>query len=222
MANSWSVCGLVLLLAACHTDAARAAPSAPPPAPAQTKGAGHVSSTEQDVAVVKHSVAREVKVTDDDVDVQPLDDVTVPGITVFLATVHKNKAGRFISRTGIVEGGAVFTEAAAMSRVARAWGYGARRTVPPETVAEVFGAIHKATADSTALFNEDTVEMMKKTAGPRRAAVLAMPSETTVHGLPAVVYCVSTSGRSSPFSVVTAVIHPDFRVELHVQPVNED
>ncbi|HET9621263.1 MAG TPA: hypothetical protein VFP84_07855 [Kofleriaceae bacterium] len=181
-----------------------------------------MASPEQDIATVKHAVAREVKVGDDDVKVQVLDDVDVPGITVFLATVHRDKAGRFLARSGIVEGGKLFSEAAAMARVARAWGYGAKRTVPPETVAEVFGALHVATASATAMYDPDTIEAFKKTAKPRRAAALAMPRETTVNGLPAVTYCVSSSAPSVLFSTVTAVIHPDFRVELHAQKVIDE
>jgi len=107
-------------------------------------------------------------------------------------------------------------------RVARAWKYGPKRTVPPATVAEVFGALHSATAVSSAFLDEDTVQTYKKVSGPKRAAAVALPTETTVDGDPAVVYCLTSSARGTPFSVVTAIVKPDYKVELRVQPVLED
>jgi hypothetical protein len=180
-----------------------------------------MSTTEQDTAVAQHAIAQELHVPDTAVKVRPLR-VTVPGITVFTAAVDPGKAGRHVTRTGIVDGGAVHSGGDAMSRVARAWGYGARRTVPPATVAQVFGALHNPTADSSAIIDEDTAQTYKKVSGPKRAAAIALPAETTVDGQPAVVYCLTSSARATPFSVVTAIVKPDFTVELRVQPVLED
>jgi hypothetical protein len=117
------------------------------------------------------------------------------------------------------------SETDTMSRVARAWKYGAKRTVPPATVAEVFGALHSATAGSSPFIDEDTVQTYKKVAGPKRAAAVVLPTETTIDGYPAVVYCLTSSARGTPFSIVTAIVkpdYPDYKVELRVQPVLED
>jgi hypothetical protein len=191
----------------------------PAGAPASnTKGTAQVASPEQDIAVAQHAIAQDLRVDDSAVTVRPLH-VTVPGITVFSASA---KAGRHVTRTGIVAGGAIYSETDAMSRVARAWGYGVKRTVPAVTVAQVFGALHSATAESSPFLDEDTVDTYQKVAGPRRAAAVALPVETTVDGLPAVVYCLTSSARATPFSVVTAIVKPDFQVELRAQPVLED
>lgn len=180
-----------------------------------------MSTPEQDTAVAQHAIAQELAVPDSAVKVRPLR-VTVPGITVFTAAVDPGKAGRHVTRTGIVEGGAVYTGTDAMSRVARAWNYGAKRTVPPATVAQVFGALNSPTADSAAIIDDDTVQTYKKVSGPKRAAAVALPAEATVDGLPAVVYSLTSSARGATFSVVTAIVKPDFKVELRAQPVNED
>lgn len=209
------------------TGSALAAPPGPGSATTNKKGTPQMSTTEQDTAVAQHAIAQELSVPDTAsagagaVKVRPLR-VTVPGLTVFTAAVDPGKAGRHVTRTGIVDGGAIYSGTDAMSRVARAWGYGARRTVPPATVAQVFGALHNPTADSAAIIDDDTAQTYRKVSGPKRAAAVALPAETTVDGLPAVVYCLTSSARATPFSVVTAVVKPDFTVELHVQPVLED
>ena len=195
-------------------------PGTSPASTPSTKGA-QMSSTDQDVAVVQASIAKELNISPADVKVRPIS-VTVPGITVFTASVHPSKAGRGVTRTGIVEGGAIYTETEAMSRVARAWGYGAKRTVPATAVAKVFGTLHNAMAESSPFTDDDTVQTYKKVSGPKRAAAVAMPVESTVDGHPAVVYCLTSSARSTPFSVITAIIMPDYKVELRAQPVLED
>jgi hypothetical protein len=180
-----------------------------------------MATTEEDIATVQRAIAQELKIEEGDVKVRPLR-VSVPGITVFAASVNPAKAGRSVTRTGIVEGGQIYVETEAMSRVARAWGYGAHRTVPPTTVAQVFGALHSATAESSAFIDDDTVQTYKKVSGPKRAAAVALPVESTADGDPAVVYSITSSAKTIPFSVVTAIIKPDFKVELRVQKVLED
>ena len=180
-----------------------------------------MASTEQDIETVQRAIAQELKIEPGDVKVRPIK-VSVPGITVFTASVHPSKAGRGVTRTGIVEHGAIHVETDAMSRVARAWGYGAKRTVPPTTVAQVFGVLHSATAESSAFIDADTVQTYKTVSGPKRAAAVALPVETTVDGNPAVVYYLTSSARSIPFSRVTAILRPDFKVEIHAEPILED
>ncbi|HEU4727795.1 MAG TPA: hypothetical protein VFT22_07905 [Kofleriaceae bacterium] len=209
-----------LLLAACSSTAV-AGPAGSRAPNSNAKGPAQMASNEQDIAVAQRAIAHDLQIPESAVKVRALA-VTVPGILVFTAAVDPGKAGRHVTRTGIVEGGAVYTETEAMSRVARAWKYGARRTVPPVTVAQVFGALHSATAESSAFIDEDTVQTYKKVSGPRRASTVALPTEATVDGHPAVVYCLTSSARSIPFSVVTAIVKPDFQVELRAQPVLED
>jgi len=183
-----------------------------------TKGPTQMAATQPDTAIVQDALAKELKVAPGDVKVRPLN-VSVPGILVFTASV---KAGRPVTRTGIVEGGVIYTETEAMSRVARAWNYGVARTVPPETVAQVFGALHLATAESSPFIDEDTVDTYRSVSGPKRAAAVAMPKEATADGHPAVVYCLTSASRGTPFSVITAMVKPGFQVELRAQPVLED
>jgi hypothetical protein len=216
---------MALWLAACSNTvvAAPAAPAGGSAAAIKTNGKGtaQMASTEQDLAVVQRALAHELKVAEGDIKVRPID-VSVPGITVFTASVNPAKAGRPVTRTGIVEGGAIYTETDAMSRVARAWHYGAKRSVPPATVAQVFSTLHNATAESSTFLDDDTVETYKKVSGPKRAAAVALPKEATVEGQPAVVYSLTSSARGTPFSVVTAIVKPDGKVELRAQPVLED
>jgi hypothetical protein len=214
---------LVLLaawLAACSNGNAVASPASRG-SNATKKGSAQMASTDPDIAVAQHAIAQDLHVPEAAVKIRPLD-VTVPGVLVFSASVDPAKAGRPVTRTGVIDGGKLYVEAEAMARVARAWKYGTKRTVPAATLAEVFGALHNATAGSSAILDEDTVETYKKVSGPRRAAAVAIPAETTVDGLPAVVYCLTSSARATPFSVVTAVVKPDYKVELHAQPVLED
>jgi hypothetical protein len=218
----------VLACAACSksvpsgegADTAGLAVAAPAPTSPTTKGPPQMAST-PDTDTVQRAIAQELKVAPGDVKVRPLR-VSVPGITVFTASVDPAKAGRPVTRTGIVEGGAIYAGTAAMSRVARAWNYGARRTVPATTVAQVFGALHNETAESAPFIDDDTVQTYKKVSGPKRAAAVALPVESTVDGQPAVVYCLTSSARSTPFSIITAIVKPDFKVEIRAQPVLED
>jgi len=207
--------------AACSNTVVAAPAGSPDASKTNAKGTAKVANTEQDIAVAQRAIAQELNVTAGDVKVRPVE-VNVPGITVFSASVNPAKAGRGVTRTGIIEGGKLYTETDAMSRVARAWHYGAKRTVPPETVAQVFGALHSATAESSPFIDEDTVQTYKKVSGPKRAAAVAMPKETTVDGQPAVVYYLTSSSRGTPFSAVTAIVKPDGKVEIHAQPVLED
>ena len=216
-----ATCSKGLQSSAEGSDPAGMAQAAPATPASSTKGTAQMASSPQDTATVQRTVAQELKVAPGDVKVRPLK-VTVPGITVFTAAVDPGKAGRNVTRTGIVEGGTIYAGTDAMSRVARAWGYGAKRSVPPATVAQVFGALHSETAESSPFLDDDTVQTYKKVSGPKRAAAVALPSETTVDGLPAVVYCLTSGARGTPFSVVTAIVKPDFTVELRAKPVLED
>src|SRR5215510_11577611 len=126
---------------------AYAAPAGSPVS--KTKGTTQMASNDKDLAVAQRAVAQDISVSASDVKVSPIN-IAVPGITVFSASVDPAKAGRHATRTGIIESGKMYVETDAMSRVARAWGYGAKRTMPPTAVAQVFGALHSATAESSA------------------------------------------------------------------------
>ena len=181
-----------------------------------------MAKSDTDIELVQKTVAQELKVSPGDVKVRVDRDANAPGVTVFAATVDPSKAGRNATRTGVVDGGAIYTQTDAMSRVARAWGYGAKRSVPATTVAAVFAGLQNATAESSALLDADTLDVFKQTANPKQAAAAALPKETVVDGNPAVVYCLTSSSRATPFTVVTAIVKPDFRVELRAQPIMND
>jgi hypothetical protein len=189
----------------------------------EPKGSGTtMASGDKDIELVKKTVAQELKVSPGDVKVRVNSDAKAPGVTVFAAAVDPAKAGRNVTRTGVVDGGAIYKETEAMSHVARAWAYGAKRTVPAATVASVFAALHNATAESSAMTDPDMLDVFKSTANPKQAAAAALPKETVVDGNPAVVYCLTSSTRTTPFTVVTAIIKPDYQVELRAQPVLND
>ena len=188
----------------------------------EPKGSGTtMASGDKDIELVKKTVAQELKVSPGDVKVR-VTDAKAPGVTVFAAAVDPAKAGRNVTRTGVVDGGAIYKETEAMSHVAKAWAYGAKRTVPAATVASVFVALHNATAESSAMTDPDMLDVFKSTANPKQAAAAALPTEAVVDGNPAVVYCLTSSTRSTPFTVVTAIIKPDYQVELRAQPVLND
>lgn len=171
---------------------------------------------------IQAQLAREHNVAPTDVKVRLIDKPVVPGVTVFAATIDPKKLGRNASRFGILESGKLYVEQEAMGRVARAWGYGPARTVSAADVAKIFGTLHSARDGVAPLVNAGTLETFKATAYPKQAAAAQLPAETTVEGLPAVTYCITSGARTIPFSVVTAIIRPDFTVELRLQPIAKD
>lgn len=171
---------------------------------------------------IQTQLAREHDVAPADVKVRLIDKPAVPGLAVFAATIDPKKLGRNASRFGVLEDGKLYVEREAMSRVARAWGYGPSRTVSAADVAKIFGTLHSARDGVAPLVNAGTLDTFKATAYPKQAAAAQLPAETTVDGLPAVTYCITSGARTIPFSVVTAIIRPDFTVELRVQPIAKD
>ena len=171
---------------------------------------------------IQQQLAAEFKVSAADIKVRIQDKPAVPGLTVFAATVDPKKLGRNASRFGVLEGATIYVEQEAMAKVAKAWGYGAKRTVSAAEVASVFSGLHSARDGVSAIVNAGALDVFKSTAYPKQAAVAALPAEATVDGLPAVTYCITSGARHIPFSVVTAIFKPDFTVELRVQPVPKD
>jgi hypothetical protein len=185
--------------------------------PAEKKAA--MSDTRRDSKLIQKHYAKVFKVSTGDIEVTIMDDVHVPGITVFYMVADPARAGRHIYRGGIVAEGAIYTEGEAMNRVARAWSYDARRPVSATVFAEVMGHLHSADHGSGAILDAGTLDAFKRRTSPAWAAAAQLPTETIVDGLPAVTYCITSAARTIPFSVVTAVVKPDFEVELRVQPI---
>ena len=185
----------------------------------QAKGTPSMAGNDADIALIKEHYASELKLGKDDIKVRVLGDAKVPGITVFTAAANPRRAGRNVSRTGIVAGGAIYTEADAMTRVAKAWAYGAQRTVSAVDFARVMGRLHNSTHEVAPILDSDTLDVFQSTAYPKQAAAAALPRETTVDGLPAVEYCITSGARTIPFTVVTAIVKPDFQVELKTRPI---
>jgi hypothetical protein len=186
---------------------------------AKAQGDISMSDTERDIAFIQEHHAKELNLAKSDIKVRVESKVKVPGITVFSAVANPARAGRNIHRSGIVDGGAIYTEREAMARVAKAWSYGAQRTVSAAEFAKVMGFLHSSTHGTAAIIDSDTLDVFKSTAYPKQAAAAALPRELTVDGLPAVQYCITSGARTIPFSVVTAVVQADYQVELRVEPI---
>jgi len=178
-----------------------------------------MSSATSDTQIIQAHYAQELKVAPTDIKVRIPTKVAIPGITLFKASADPKKVGRHVTRNGIVEGGEIFVEKEAMARVARAWNYGENRTVSAKDFATVMGILHNAKHGSAAITDADTLDVFKSTAHPKQAAAAALPVETTVDGKPAVQYSLTSEG---PLTIVTAIVHPDFRVELQTQPIRPD
>ncbi len=166
---------------------------------------------------IQKQVAAQFKVSPDDVRVSVIDKPAVPGLTPFTASIDPKKLGRNASTSGVLAGTKLLTETAAMAAVAKAWGYGAKRTVSAVDVAKVFSKIHDARMSTSSILDADTLDVFKSTAHKEIAAAAVLPSEETVDGLPAVKY--SLTGASLPFTVVTALFKPDVSVELRQQEI---
>jgi hypothetical protein len=185
----------------------------------ETKGDSSMPGPTSDIEIVQARYAQELKIAPADIKVRTPTKIAIPGITLFKASADPKKAGRHVTRNGIVEGGQIYVEKEAMSHVARAWGYGEKRTVSAKDFATVMGILHSATHGSAAITDADTLDVFKSTAHPKQAAAAALPAETTVDGKPAVTYSLTSEG---PLTLVTAIVHPDFHVELQTQPVLPD
>lgn len=183
------------------------------------KGNAPMSDKQRDIALVQKQYASEFKVDPADIKVRVDEAVKIPGITLFSASVNPAKAGRHAHRGGIVEGGAIHVEAEAMQRVARAWKYGAQRTVSANDFARVMSQLHSSRHGTSTILDQDTLEVFKSISHPEQAAAAALPRELTVDGLPAVEYSLQSEARSIPFTVVTAIVKPDFQVELRERQI---
>jgi hypothetical protein len=214
-----AACGKKETLQSSLTEGSAGGSGASGPAASGSSSKGTpMASSQTDIALVQQTIAQGLKLAPADIRVEIVDAKAL-GVTVFTATADPGKAGREISRSGAVDGGTIYVEAEAMSRVARAWGYGTQRTVPAETVAKVFGLLHSSTHETSALVGDRMLRVFKQTAHPKQAAAAEAPKETDIDGRPAVSYCITSSERSIPFTVVTAVVGPDFRVELRTQSI---
>ena len=156
------------------------------------------------------------------VHVRTYDRPAVPGLTVFEASVDRQDADRGRGLSGVFDGTTITTEAAAMTKIARAWRYGPQRTASASEVARVFGMLHSAEDSASPMIDEETVEEFKALARPAQAAVVHAPQERMIDGLPAVTYFINSDSRALPLSEVTAIVHPDFSVELRTRRVPKE
>ena len=187
-----------------------------------SKGSAAMSGKQADVEEIRRQAAKRFKVDPDDIRVKITEKPPIPGITLFSALPDPKKLGRHTGLRGILQDGVIYTEVEAMSRVVKAWGYGPKRTVSAADFAQVMAILHSERYASGAIANDFTLKAFKASASPKRAAAAALPKETVVDGLPAVEYCMTSEARMNPFAVVTAIIKPDFRVELRAQTILND
>lgn len=182
---------------------------------------GEATSEGSPMKDIQKLVAQEFGVAPGDVKVDVQSEPRTPGLTVFTAYPDEAKLGREAVRTGVYDGAKLLSEGAAISAVARAWGYGATRTVAASDVARTFALLHSEKASVSAMLTAGEVQVFKQGAQPKRAAAAALPSEELVDGAPAVKYCIRSSSRAVPFSVVTAIFK-DGGVELRTEVIPND
>ena len=210
--------GTVLFAAVCALAACGNRKSS---TPAVTDGTASTSAGDPEghpMKEIQKQIASQFKVSPGDVEVEAIVEPAVPGLVPFVASLNPQKLGRSASSSGVLDGKKILTERAAMSAVARAWGYGAKRAVSANDVANIFSRIHSERERVRSITSEGMLTSFKANAFPELAAAAQLPSEEIVDGLPAVKYCITSNG-SIPFSVVTAVFKPDFTVDLRVQPI---
>ncbi|ACY15169.1 hypothetical protein [Haliangium ochraceum] len=197
----------------------QAATAAPADGDEAAQGKGSIVSENQASDLIRSTYAEKFDVGKDDLRVRIRDKVAIPGITLFAVVADPKKLGRNAGAYGIVEGDAIYVEAEAMQRVARAWKYGSERTVSAADFAYVMAHLHSSRHQSSTLLSDYDVEVFKEVSYPKQAEAAAVPAELEVDGLPAVRYALTSEARSQPFSVVTAVVHPDYRVELRTEAI---
>lgn len=185
-------------------------------------GESSMSAAEGDTALIQAYFAKEFKVDPADVKVRIDKAVAVPGITLFSAQPDPKKVRNQSSQKGILEGGAVYFETEAMSRVLKAWKYGPERTVPAADFARVMAFLHSRSHRVTTYLNQASVDRVRPTLHPGHAAAIAPPKELMVDGLPAVQYSLKSGDRGMPpFSVVTAIVKPDYQIELRQTKIDK-
>lgn len=222
----FGVCGALSAAGACSGRSTKPTPISSDGAAAGGESSGgpnaEPAQQESPMKEIQKLVAQEFNVSADDVKVSLLDQPKTPGVTAFTSTIDPKKLGREGIRNGVFDGKQLLGEGAAISAVARAWGYGATRTASAVDVARVFSALHSARAGVSAIVDARQLQVFKQTQQPNWAAAAMLPTEETVDGLPAVKYCIRSGSRSAPpFAVVTAVFK-DGGVELRVQEVPKD
>ena len=187
-----------------------------------SKGKPPMAAGQGDTAVIQEYFAKEFKVDAADIKVRIQKRIKVPGVTFFTAMPNPQKAGRNASRKGIVEGGQLYFENEAMSHIAKAWKYGADRPVKAAKLARALAYVHSKDHEVSTILDEDTLKIMAESMAPGHAAAAAVPKETTVDGHPAVEYCLKSGDRGMPpFQVVTAIVKPDFQVELRTKKIDK-
>lgn len=199
----------------------RGSKQAPAGSDGATSGASGETGEESPMKNIQKLVAKEFKLSPGDIEVRELAEAKAPGLIVFTAVPDAGKLGREAFRNGVYDGSQLLSEKAAMTAVARAWGYGAKRTVSAVDVARTFSVLHSESAAVSSILDADELDVWKSIASPKQAAASTLPAEETVDGLPAVKYCIRSSSRSIPFTVVTALFKSD-GVELRTEAVLND
>lgn len=171
------------------------------------------TSPDQAVALVKQHLHSTRSLAEDKIEVQLHTTVPVPGLHVFTAREIGGRGPGQVYSAGVVDGQNVVSDRAeAMRLVAKAWGYGPRRTVSAENVASVIGLLEGATSKPKPLVSDKDLAFYQKTARKEYADAAFLPRETEVDGQPAVQYC-NTSSRP-PFWLATAIFRADGTVEV--------
>ncbi len=205
----------------CSGRGSKQVPSSSDGATAGASGEAAETGETSPMKNIQKLVAKEFKLSPGDIEVRELAEAKAPGLVVFTAVPDAGKLGREAFRNGVYDGAQLLSERAAMTAVARAWGYGAKRTVSAVDVARTFSALHSESAAVSSILDADELDVWKSIASPKQAAASILPTEETVEGQPAVKYCIRSSSRSIPFTVVTALFKSD-GVELRTEAVLND
>ncbi len=178
-----------------------------------------MSTTNKNEILIKKTYAKEFQLNKNDIKVKVIDHVEIPEIVVFSATPDPKKLGRNTVRNGIVQANVIYYEQEAMQHIAKAWNYGQNRTVNASQFASVIGFLNDANHSSSAIVDQETLDVFKSVATPKKAQAATLPKEIMVDGKPAVIYALQSAASSKSFALVTAVVAEDFKVTLHTQPI---
>jgi hypothetical protein len=146
-----------------------------------------------DEDLIRKELAPQLDARPSELEVTILAGADVPGVTVFTVYAKPPEEGENGTYGyGVVHDGRVVTDRGeAMNIVSRAWGYGPKRTVPPEKVALVFGTLEGRPGDEAVPLVKQ--RLIDRLSAERRQGVF-LPRETEVDGHPAVEYWVKSPG----------------------------
>ena len=131
----------------------------------------------------------------------------IPGATLYRVTVS-GEDDSFYTGAVLVAGTLHTDLAGARTAVAKAWGYGAVRTVPPLSVAQAMVVLMDSEGEPKLIADAARAEYTRRLG----VAGVDVPLEGATDGLPSVTFWYGTG--ANPAQEMILLFHPDFSVEF--------